>query len=59
MIGSVVTYACPVWEFPADTYLLNLQCLENKVLRITGNFQGTHSSANCTRLSTFRVYMMV
>jgi hypothetical protein len=33
-----MTYACPNWEFAADTHLLNLQCLQNKVFRTTGNF---------------------
>jgi hypothetical protein len=33
-----MTYACPAWEFAADTYLLKLQCLQNKVLRTTGHF---------------------
>jgi hypothetical protein len=28
----------PTWEFVADTYLLKLQRLQNKVLRTTGNF---------------------
>jgi hypothetical protein len=32
---SVMTYACPAWELPADAYLLELQGLQNKVLRIT------------------------
>jgi hypothetical protein len=36
MIRSVMTYACPAWEFAAGTYLLKLQCLQ-KVLRTTGN----------------------
>jgi hypothetical protein len=38
LIRSVMTYACPAWELPADTYLLKLQRLQNKVLRTTGNF---------------------
>jgi hypothetical protein len=33
-----MTYDCPVWEFAADTHLLKLQRLRNKVLRTTGNF---------------------
>jgi hypothetical protein len=33
-----MTYACTAWELVADTYLLNLQCLQNKVLHTTGNF---------------------
>jgi hypothetical protein len=38
LIRSVMTYACPTWEFVADTYLLKLQHLQNKVLHTTGNF---------------------
>jgi hypothetical protein len=34
----VKTYACPAWEFAADTYLLKLQRLQNRVLRTIGNF---------------------
>jgi hypothetical protein len=33
-----MTYATPAWEFAADTYLMKLQRLQNKVLRTTGNF---------------------
>jgi hypothetical protein len=33
-----MTYACPAWEFVADTHLLKLQCLQNKVLCIIGKF---------------------
>jgi hypothetical protein len=32
-----MTYACPAWEFAAETYLLKLQRLQNKVLCTTGN----------------------
>jgi hypothetical protein len=31
-------YDCPAWELAADTYLLKLQSLQNKVLRTTGYF---------------------
>jgi hypothetical protein len=33
-----MTYACPAWEFAAETHLLKLQRLQNKVLRTIGNF---------------------
>jgi hypothetical protein len=33
-----MTYACPAWEFVADTHLMKLQRLQNKVLRISGKF---------------------
>jgi len=35
---AVMIWACPAWEFAADAYLLKLQHLQNKVLRIIGNF---------------------
>jgi hypothetical protein len=34
LIRPVMTYACPAWEFAADTYLLKLQRLQNKVLKL-------------------------
>jgi hypothetical protein len=33
-----MTYACPAWEFAAETHLFKFQSLENKVLHTTGNF---------------------
>jgi hypothetical protein len=38
LIRSVMTYACPAWEFVAECHLLKLQRLQNKVLRTIGNF---------------------
>jgi hypothetical protein len=38
MTKSVMTYSCPTWEIAADTYLLKLQRMQNKVLHTTGNF---------------------
>jgi hypothetical protein len=38
LIRTVITYACAAWELAADTYLLKLQRLQNKVLRTIGNF---------------------
>jgi hypothetical protein len=37
LIRSVMTYACPTWEYEADAHLLKLQRLQNRVLRVTGN----------------------
>jgi hypothetical protein len=31
-----MTYACPAWEFTAETHFLKLQRLQNKVLRTIG-----------------------
>jgi hypothetical protein len=39
LIRSVITYACPALEFAADTHLIKLQCLQNKVLLTTGNLR--------------------
>jgi hypothetical protein len=38
-----MTYSCPAWEFAADSQLLKLQRLQNKVLHTTGKF------AKCTQ----------
>jgi hypothetical protein len=32
-----MTHASPAWEFAADTHLMKLQRLQNKVLRTIGN----------------------
>jgi hypothetical protein len=37
LITSVMTYACPAWEFAADTHLFKLQRLQNKVFCTIGN----------------------
>jgi hypothetical protein len=53
MIRSVMTYACPTWEYAADAHLLKLQRLQNIVLRATGNLDLTdaHQSAKCMWIS--------
>jgi hypothetical protein len=33
----MLTYACPGWEFAADSYLLKLKRLQNRVLQAIGN----------------------
>jgi hypothetical protein len=38
LIISIITYACPSWEFVADTHLLKLKRLKKKVLRTTDSF---------------------
>jgi hypothetical protein len=52
LIRSVMTYASPAWEFAADTHLIKLQLLQNKILRTLTIFQGAHLFAKCTLLST-------
>jgi hypothetical protein len=39
LIRSVITYACPAWEFAVENHLLKLQLVQNKVLRTIGNLQ--------------------
>jgi hypothetical protein len=39
LIRSIMTYACPAWQFAADNHLLKLQRLQNKVLCTIGNFR--------------------
>jgi hypothetical protein len=38
LIKTIITYACPAWELAADTYILKLQRLQNRVLHTIGNF---------------------
>jgi hypothetical protein len=38
LIRSIITYACPAWEFAADNHLMKLHRLQNKVLCTIGNF---------------------
>jgi hypothetical protein len=37
LMRSVLTYACPAWEFAADRHLSKLQRMQNKDLRTTCN----------------------
>jgi hypothetical protein len=39
LMMSKITYACPTWEFAADSYLLKLQRLQNRLPRTTGNLR--------------------
>jgi hypothetical protein len=38
LIRSLMTYARPAWEFAADTHVMKLQCLQNKVIHTFGNY---------------------
>jgi hypothetical protein len=42
LIRSVMTYACPAWEFAAECHLLKLQRLQNRVLGTNWQFSETH-----------------
>jgi hypothetical protein len=35
LIRSKMTYACPAWEFAADSHVIALQRLQNRVVRTT------------------------
>jgi hypothetical protein len=37
LIRSIMTYVCSTWEFAADTHLMKLQRLQNRVLRAIDN----------------------
>jgi hypothetical protein len=37
LIRSVMTHACPSWEYAADAHLLKLQCLQYRVCCTIGN----------------------
>jgi hypothetical protein len=39
-IRLVISYFCPVWEFAADSHLLKMQRLQNKIFRINSKFSG-------------------
>jgi hypothetical protein len=52
-----MTYACPAWKFAADTHLLKLQSLQNKVHRTIGKFpRNTPIRNNHTSLQIPYVY---
>jgi hypothetical protein len=38
LIRSTMTYVSPAWKFAAQTHLLKLQRVQNRVLRTIGNF---------------------
>jgi hypothetical protein len=54
-----MTYVCPAWEIAADNHLLKLQRLQNKVLRITGNFPTRTAVCDLHTVSNFRIYMII
>jgi hypothetical protein len=59
LFRSVMAYASLAWEFAADTHLLKLQHLENKVLRTVENFPRRSPASICTRISTFRMCTII
>jgi hypothetical protein len=36
-LRSIITYVCPNWEFAADTHLMKIQRLQNRVLCAIGD----------------------
>jgi hypothetical protein len=58
LIRSVMTYACPAWEFAAESHLLKMQPLQKiRFSALSAVFRGVHRSAICTWLSKFRTFM--
>jgi hypothetical protein len=58
-IISVMTYACPTCEFVADTHLMKLQHLQDKVLCTIGTFQ-THTPVREMHMFfTFRTHVII
>jgi hypothetical protein len=47
LIRSVITYACPAWEFAADTHLLNCGACRTRFSASLEIFQGTHPPTIC------------
>jgi hypothetical protein len=56
-LRSVMTYACPSWEYATDAHILKLQRLQNRVLRAIRNLDTCTPVRNCTWLSKFLTYM--
>jgi hypothetical protein len=59
LIRSVMTYACPAWEFAAECRPLKLQRLQNKVLRTIGNFPKRTSVRDMLRLFICHTFMII
>jgi hypothetical protein len=57
LIRSVMTYACPAWEFAAESLLLKLLACAwfSATLAL---FRGAHRSAICMWLSKFHTFMI-
>jgi hypothetical protein len=53
LIGSLMAYTYPAREFAADTHLIKLQSLQNKILRTIGYLQAAHRFIICTGRSRF------
>jgi hypothetical protein len=53
LIRSVMTHACPAWEFAAESHLLKLKGLQNRVLRTIGNF--LRSTSVCDMHEAFQI----
>jgi hypothetical protein len=44
LIRSIIIYVCPTWEFAADTHLMKLQRLQNRILRAIGDLERSTSA---------------
>jgi hypothetical protein len=53
-----MTYACPAWEFEAETHVLKFLRLQNRVIRTNGNFPRRTQVPIRIQISKFRSFMM-
>jgi hypothetical protein len=56
---SIMTYACPAWEFATDNHLLKLQSCKTKFSAPLEIFQGSHWFEICTWFPNIRTYMII
>jgi hypothetical protein len=56
---SAMTYACPARELAADTYFLQLQSMQNKVLRTIVNFPRRTTVRDLHTAFNIRMYMII
>jgi hypothetical protein len=59
LIGSVMAYACLIWEYAADAHLLKLLRLWNMVLCVTVILTGEHQSTYYMWLSKLLMCMTI
>jgi len=54
-----MTYACPAWQFTADTRVLKVQCLQNQVFSLSLVTLKSHADPRITRDSQNSVRMSI
>jgi hypothetical protein len=53
-----MTYATPAWEFAADSHLVKMERLQNRVFRTIGNLPRCTPIRDFIRRSKFRMYLV-